>query len=83
MISKFILLLQKCVYPYNYMDDWEKFIEILFLKKKVFTVTKTWKTLLMQIMHPQKEFVKILNKKCRGLLLIICSNRYIIVGLCI
>ena len=27
-INKFILLLQKCVYPYAYIDDWEKFSEI-------------------------------------------------------
>ena len=26
--DKFVLLLQKCVYPYEYMDDWEKFNEI-------------------------------------------------------
>ena len=25
--NKFILLLQKCVYPYEYMDNWEKFNE--------------------------------------------------------
>ena len=25
--NKFILLLRKCVYPYEYMDDWEKFNE--------------------------------------------------------
>ena len=27
-VNKFILLLQKCVYPYAYIDDWEKFSEI-------------------------------------------------------
>ena len=26
-INKFILLLTKCVYPYEYMDDWGKFNE--------------------------------------------------------
>ena len=25
--NKFILLLQKSVYPYHYMDDWKKFNE--------------------------------------------------------
>ena len=28
-ISKFILLLQKCVYPYLYIADWEKLCETL------------------------------------------------------
>ena len=32
-INKFILLLQKCVYPYEYMDDWEKFNGTLLPKK--------------------------------------------------
>ena len=27
-INKFILLLRKGLYPYEYMDDWEKFNEI-------------------------------------------------------
>ena len=34
--NKFILLLQKGVYPYEYMDDWEKFKEISFPKKEYF-----------------------------------------------
>ena len=33
--NKFIILLRKDVYPYEYMDDWEKFNETL-LPKKVF-----------------------------------------------
>ena len=35
-INKFILLLQKCVYSYEYMDDWEKFNEISLLVKEDF-----------------------------------------------
>ena len=41
-INKFILLLQKDVCPYEYMDDWEKRVNIFlqhYLKKKIFTVT--------------------------------------------
>ena len=38
-INKFILLLRKGVYPYEYMDDWEKFNEKHYLKKKNFTIT--------------------------------------------
>ena len=32
-INKFILLLQKCVYPYQYMDDWEKSNKALLPEK--------------------------------------------------
>ena len=35
-ITKFILLLQKSVYPYEYMDDWEKFNETSLAEKKDF-----------------------------------------------
>ena len=35
-INKFILLLQKGVYPYKYMDDWEKFDETLLPEKEDF-----------------------------------------------
>ena len=31
--SRIILLLQKRVYPYGYMDDWEKFNETLLREK--------------------------------------------------
>ena len=35
-INKFILLLRKDVYPYEHMDNWEKFNEVVLPDKKVF-----------------------------------------------
>ena len=35
-INKFILLLRKGVYPYEYMDRWERFDEESLLDKKAF-----------------------------------------------
>ena len=35
-INKFVLLLRKGVYPYEYMDSWEKFNEISLLSKEDF-----------------------------------------------
>ena len=35
-IHKFILLLRKCVYPYEYMDSWEKFNETSYQMKNPF-----------------------------------------------
>ena len=35
-LNKFILLLRKGVYPYEYMDSWEKFIETSLPSKKEF-----------------------------------------------
>ena len=35
-INKFILLLRKVVYPYEYMDSWKRFAEISFPDKKAF-----------------------------------------------
>ena len=34
--NKFILLLRKVVYPYEYMDDWENFNETYLLEKEGF-----------------------------------------------
>ena len=34
--NKFILLLRKGVYPYEYMDHWEKFIKTLLPEKEDF-----------------------------------------------
>ena len=35
-ISKFILLLRKGVYPYEYMDSWERFDETSLPNKEAF-----------------------------------------------
>ena len=35
-INKLVLLLQRGVYPYEYMDDWEKFNEIKLPEKEEF-----------------------------------------------
>ena len=35
-INKFILLLRKDVYPYEHMDDWEKFNEATLPEKEEF-----------------------------------------------
>ena len=35
-LNKFILLLRKCVYPYEYIDNWERFNEILAPNKEAF-----------------------------------------------
>ena len=33
-LNKFVLLLRKCIYPYEYMDSWERFIETSLPPKK-------------------------------------------------
>ena len=38
-INKFVLLLRKVVYSYEYMDDWKKFNETTLSKKKNFMLT--------------------------------------------
>ena len=35
-INEFVLLLIKCVYPYEYMDSWERFNELSLLLLKAF-----------------------------------------------
>ena len=35
-LNKFILLLRKCVYPYEYMDNWERFDETSLPDKELF-----------------------------------------------
>ena len=37
VINKFILLLRKCVYSYEYMDDWKKFMETTLPEKGCFS----------------------------------------------
>ena len=58
--NKCILLLQKGLYPYEDVDNWAKFNEISLPEKEDF-YSHLKKILLMQILHMQKEFVKILK----------------------
>ena len=37
-LNKFVLLLRKGVYPYEYMDSWERFNETSLPPKKIFIV---------------------------------------------
>ena len=57
-INKFILLLQKGVYPYEHMDDWEKFNETSLPDEEDF-----YSDLKMQditdLYYMQKIFIKI------------------------
>ena len=39
--NKFILLLWKCVYPYEYMTDWEKFNDMSLSEKKDYSHLNT------------------------------------------
>ena len=52
-ITQFIFLLRKGVYPYEYMDDCQKFNETILLEKE-----ELHSNLNMQITSMQKEFVK-------------------------
>ena len=55
-LNKFILLLRKGAYPYEYMDSWERFNEKLLPGKKAF-----YSSLNMEdITDMQTEYLKIL-----------------------
>ena len=56
-------MLQKGIYPYEYMDDWEKFDETSLLEKEDFYSHLKMELLLIQIIHTQEELVKILKQK--------------------
>ena len=59
--NKFILLLQKGVYPHEYMDELEKFNETSLPEKEDFYIHLNREILLIQITRTQKEFLKILK----------------------
>ena len=51
-------MLRKGAYPYEYMDDLEKFNETSVSKKEDFYSHLNMEDIIMQITHTQKEFVK-------------------------
>ena len=59
-INKFIFLLRKGAYPYEYMDSWVRFDETSLPDEKLFIVAQIWKILQMLIIGMQKECSKAL-----------------------
>ena len=51
--TDFNLLTDKGVYPYDYMNSWDKFDETNYQRKKIFTVNYTKKTSLTKTMPEQ------------------------------
>ena len=54
-------MLQKGIYPYEYMDDWEKFIGTLLPEKEDFYSHLNMEDIMMQITRTPEKFVKILQ----------------------
>ena len=62
-INKLILLLRKGVYPYEYMDSWERFDEALLPKKKDFYSNLNLENVTsIDYSHAKRVFKKINNK---------------------
>ena len=65
-INKFVLLLRKGVYPYEYMDSWERFNETLLPDKKAFYSELYLEDIIdKDYTHAQKFFEKFNLKKSR------------------
>ena len=75
--NKFILLLRKGVYPYEYMDDWEKFNQMLLPKKEFFYSHLNMEDITdADYAHAKRVW----NKKIRIISWFVCSKQYIIFG---
>ena len=54
-LNKFILLLSKSAYPYEYMDSWDKFDETTLPPKKAFFSNLNLEDITDRIMHMLKK----------------------------
>ena len=59
--NKFVLLLWKGIYRYEYMDDWEKYNETSLPEKDDIYSDVNVKDILMPITFKQEEFVNTLK----------------------
>ena len=76
--NKFVLLPRKGVYPYKYMDSWERFDETLLPDKKAFYSELYLEDIIdKDYTHAQKFFEKFNLKKSRWLPRFVCSKWYI------
>ena len=63
-INKFILLLRKRVYLYEYMDSWERFDEILLPRKEDFHSSLNMENITsVNYRHTERVFKKFNNEK--------------------
>ena len=83
-INKFILLLRKGIYPYEYMDSWERFDETKLPNKKAFYSELNLDDIIDEdYIHAKKVFEELKTKKPRWISWSICSNWYITACRCI
>ena len=76
-------MLQKGVYPFVYMDDWEKFIETSLLEKKDFYSHLSMKDITDAEYAHAKRVCKYFEIKIWGLSCFVCIKQYIIISWCI
>ena len=80
-LNKFVLLLRKGVYPYEYRDSWEKFNETP-PKISFYSELNLEDISDKDYLHAQKSMGCISHKKFRQISWFVCSNRYIIACRC-
>ena len=62
-LNKFILLLRKCIYPYEYMDSWQRFDETSFPDKEAFySNLNTEEITDVDYRHGKTVFEHLINK---------------------
>ena len=62
-LNKFILLLRKGVYPYEYMDSWQRFDETSLLDKEAFYSNLNMEDITnVDYRHGKKVFEYVINK---------------------
>ena len=65
-INEFIFLLRKGVYPYEYIDDWEKFNETSLPEKEEFYSNLNMEDITdAGYMHEKESLYRLRNKKFR------------------
>ena len=73
--NKFILLLQKGVYPYEYMDDWKKYNKTSLPEKEDFYSHLNMEDITNADYVHWKTVWKIWNEKFRGISWFVCSKQ--------
>ena len=82
-LNKFVLLLRKGVYPYEYMESWERFYEPSLPGEEAFYSELNLEDITdKDYVHTQKVLGSIWNKKFRRISWLVCLVWYIIACRC-